>query len=732
MSRGARTALLVAPAVLLGSAALAHIRLSNPSNGAKLRWASPGSISVVISSAGSDDVPWGLHFPALRNAIEAWNGVPGATEHLVEDASPAQQARTDWASDDIHEILFDETNSSGFFPSGTGIVALTPVWFAGDGHITDADVLFNGSGFFFTTSGDPGSFDVQDVATHELGHLLGLDHSGWAGATMYPYVDPTVILHRSLSLDEERGMRDAYPASTFASITGTIRRQSDGTVVAGAHVVARDPGGRTSAGALANRSGVFRLEGLDAGSYTVYATPLDAPVSSANLGAGNTVQVDFRSTLLGTFAVAAGQSLSVGDLDVLPDAAIGLGRSSDPFPLRCIEGRTQLQQLRGSGLVAGSTLAASDPSITISGVTWLTTGVTFSVTVPGGAAPGHVDLVATDPGGNASILPAALEITPPSPRVTGVAPASGGAGGGTPVTITGSAFRAGSRAVLGENVYEDGQPGGCTVVDASTILLTTAATPGGTYDLVVIDPTGVEGRLADAFTFTSTPAISSVFPPAGSDAGGTSVVIRGTSFASDCTVSIDGVQQTQVAFDDPTRITLVTNPGTAGGPYTLSVQNPGGGTSSASFSYVAGPDPELLSVAPARGTTAGGDSIVLQGVSLPSNAEVVFGADPDTGLGGATAARLDFVDASTLDAVTPIHGAGAVSVMVRDPSTGQASVLPSGFTFVSHGGGGGGCSVAPMEGPRSPLEPLAGGAWLLVLFAILLRRARAAATAGAS
>ena len=50
---------------------------------------------------------------------------------------------------------------------------------------------------------------------------------------MYPYVDPSVILHRSLALDDVRGLRDAYPAQGFATISGTIRRVSDNSLVLG-------------------------------------------------------------------------------------------------------------------------------------------------------------------------------------------------------------------------------------------------------------------------------------------------------------------------------------------------------------------------------------------------------------------------------------------------------------------------------------------------------------------
>ncbi|HVS11847.1 MAG TPA: IPT/TIG domain-containing protein [Planctomycetota bacterium] len=717
----AALAAIVASSGLIG----AHVRLHVPSNAKPLYWTNPDSIGIVIQKAGSDDVPDGSHFTALRNAIAAWGADPGTRARLVEDTSPSQQARTDWSSNDIHLILFDEQNGSGYFPSGSATVAITPVWYStSSGAILDADVLFNGKGFQFTTSGAAGSFDIQDVGTHELGHLLGLDHSGWAGASMYPYVSTGVLLQRSLSLDDVRGLREAYPAQAFASITGTVRRAADQSVVKGAHVVARDQLGRSAAGALADSSGVFRLRGLEAGTYLVYATPLDQPVSAANLSPGHVVQTDFASTYGTSVVVAAGQGTAYGDLMVDGDVALSLGRNSDVLPLGVVAGGSAVLSLHGSGLVNGSSLQPSDPLVSVVPLAWMTSSVVFSVDVPAGAEPGHVDLAVVDPFGGLSILPAAMEVVPPSPAVDQVAPALGAGAGGTFVTLTGSSFNPGARVVIGPRIYADGESGGCLVVDGSTITLTTSTTADGTYDVVVIDSSGVEGRAVDGFTFASIPSLDTVFPPSGQAAGGTEIVLRGKDFVSGLAVRIDGVAQAQVFVDSAKRVRVVTEPGVAGGPYVLEVENPGGAVASAAFSYSPLPDPVLGEVAPASGPAAGGTSVTLTGASFNADCEVWFGANPDTGLGGVPATSLVLLDGSTLAATTPAHGSGTVSVLVRNASTGQASVLKSGYTFASSGGGGGGgCHVAPIDGPRGRREAFL--SWLAPLLALALLQARA-------
>ena len=150
--------------VTAASFVAAHVRLIYSGNGNVLYWKNPDNISVVIKSAGSEDIPDDGHFPAIRNAISAWNEAGGTTAKLVEDKRSSEQASSNWQSNSRHMILFDESNSSGYFPGVSGIVAVTPVTFYTTGSIIDADVLFNGKDYLFTTEGILGRFDVQDLS----------------------------------------------------------------------------------------------------------------------------------------------------------------------------------------------------------------------------------------------------------------------------------------------------------------------------------------------------------------------------------------------------------------------------------------------------------------------------------------------------------------------------------------------------------------------------------------
>jgi hypothetical protein len=201
-------------------------------------------------------------------------------------------------------------------------------------EIVESDIFFN-SAFTWSTdsAGITGRQDVQSIAVHEIGHLLGLGHSALgetelmtggrrvlgAEAVMFPIAFAAGTVHdRSLKADDIAGITDIYGSSearrSRGSISGKITKNGAG--VLGAHIVAFSTRTGTLVGGFSlTDDGSYTIAGLEPGPYVLRVEPLDDGDLTSFFDASVDVDVDFKVRFHDRIVVVP-QGGGVRDIDV--------------------------------------------------------------------------------------------------------------------------------------------------------------------------------------------------------------------------------------------------------------------------------------------------------------------------------------------------------------------------------------------------------------------------------
>ncbi len=235
---------------------------------------------------------------AIQRSLETWEKVADIKFEIIlsdkQSVSPSGKI-----GDGISLITIAQTaeNLVLFGGDTEEISARTRVFYNGKGFITEADIILNPYKQF-STDGSIGTFDLEATLTHEIGHLLGLEHSSVLGATMHAHQGKNGVYNlssfssRTLAEDDISGIRALYGAKDSDEdccgiISGKLS-SATGKAAKNFQVWAEETEtGRVIAGVLTNSEGTFRIEGLESGQYQIYAQDLGERknlVSTENLG----------------------------------------------------------------------------------------------------------------------------------------------------------------------------------------------------------------------------------------------------------------------------------------------------------------------------------------------------------------------------------------------------------------------------------------------------------------
>jgi MYXO-CTERM domain-containing protein len=248
----------LALSVLASRPAAAYVRYTS-ANGKMFMW----SQSCVALTAHPDDLLGMMTHDEILGAVDAsaatWSSSSDACTYLdimvSSDSGAAPRALNDGHNNVIFRTttwckLTDANVCDPNVPYDPAALALTSVSAStSSGIIRDADIEVNAYHFSWADlvmhpdlRGDGQNFhDLQNALTHEMGHLIGLDHTcflqGQGGpvpldnngnpipdcanappdvlaTTMFPSANPGDIDKRDLAPDDQQAVCDIYPAAS--------------------------------------------------------------------------------------------------------------------------------------------------------------------------------------------------------------------------------------------------------------------------------------------------------------------------------------------------------------------------------------------------------------------------------------------------------------------------------------------------------------------------------------
>jgi hypothetical protein len=260
------------------------------------------------------------------------------------------------------------------------------------------------------------------------------------------------------------------------------------------------------------------------------------------------------------------------------------------------------------------------------------------------------------------------------PVVTSLSPAAGPIAGGNSVVVIGSNLTGASDVKVGG--VSVGSAGiAFTVTNATHIAITAMpAHAAGTVDIQVVSSDSIANAnsTADDYVYLNVPAVTGVSPVSGPGSGGTLVTITGSGFTGATSVSFGSAAVSSLSVVDDGHV-VVNAPAHTAATVSVQMTTPGGTSpisAGSQFTYTA--NTAVTGVAPGSG--AAGTMVTIYGSGFTGATSVTF---------GGAAAAFTVVNDNVINAVSPVHTAGVVDVLVVSPTGTSSAGAADQFTYTT-------------------------------------------------
>jgi hypothetical protein len=347
----------------------------------KIRWPRKTievALSTSLLSPGANIKPDSDVVGAARRALARWSSFSNIN-FIVIWSSATSVSPAD-AGDGISLLTIAATPENEAFNSES-TTGRTRVFFDPEtGSIAEADISINprpraedGAELQFSTDGTPGTYDLEATFTHEIGHLLGLDHSSVLSSTMQGRqafngtFGLPALTERTLSEDDRQKIRSLYgPKLRLGRIEGRlVDNRTPGTLAPlnGVTVWAENvANGRVIASDVTAEDGTYHLESLAPGQYrVVVASAADATQKFRSFELSN------QAVVKTDVATSLNSNLVPPQVSSLNPKVIGLNAELSTVALPLTAGKRVKIYLGGEGVdqVPGTSISVNSPFFTV-------------------------------------------------------------------------------------------------------------------------------------------------------------------------------------------------------------------------------------------------------------------------------------------------------------------------------------------------------------------------------